>query len=49
MLLWVAVFLLAVWVVGFLIFHAGAFIHIAVLAAVVFIVWHLASGRMRAH
>jgi hypothetical protein len=47
-LLWLGLILLALWVLGFLVFHLGALIHLALLAAVVAIVWHWVAGRSAA-
>jgi hypothetical protein len=47
MLLWLALILIAAWFLGLLVFHAGAFIHLALLVAAVIIVWHLVTrGRL---
>jgi hypothetical protein len=47
MLLWLALIVVAAWLLGLLVFHAGAFIHLALLVAAVMIVWHLvARGRL---
>jgi len=47
MLLLIAVVLLALWALGFLAFHAGALIHIVLIAAVVIVIWHFVRGTMR--
>lgn len=48
-LLWAGIILLAAWVVGFLVLHvAGMLIHLALLAAIVAIVWHFVAGRRHA-
>lgn len=48
MWLLIALVLLVVWAVGFLVFHVGAIIHIALVAAIVFFVWHWMSNRTSA-
>lgn len=48
MWLLLAAVLLAVWVLGLLVFHLGAFIHLALLAAVAALIWHFAAGRRTA-
>jgi hypothetical protein len=45
MLLGIALILLVVWIVSVLMLHAGSFINLAVLIAVVFIVWHMFTSR----
>jgi hypothetical protein len=47
MLLAVAAVLLVVWLLGFLAFHLGAFIHILILLAVIVVVLHFVRGRAR--
>jgi len=49
MLVWIALIIVAVWAVGLLVFHFGAFIHLALLIAAVIIVWHLLSGGKLPH
>lgn len=47
MLLYIALILLAVWVLGFLVFHVlGALIHLALIVAVIAVVWHFVSRAM---
>lgn len=45
MLLAVAAILLVLWLLGFLAFHLGAFIHILIVIAVVVLVLHFVRGR----
>lgn len=45
MLLAVAAVLLVLWLLGFLAFHLGAFIHILIVIAVVVLVLHFVRGR----
>lgn len=45
MLLAVAALLLVLWLLGFLAFHLGAFIHILIVVAVVVLVLHFVRGR----
>jgi len=47
-LLFVGLLLLACWALGFLVFHLGALIHLALLAGAVALVWHWARSRARA-
>jgi hypothetical protein len=48
MLLTIGIVLLAVWVLGFVIFHvAGFVIHLALIAAGILIVWHFVRQRAR--
>lgn len=46
-MLWIAVGFLAVWLVGVMILHAGGFISLAVLIALVFVVAHLFTTRQQ--
>jgi hypothetical protein len=47
-LLYIGLALLAFWVLGFLVFHIlGGLIHIALIVAVIAIVWHFVSRAMR--
>ena len=48
MLLWIAIVLFVLWALGFLVFHLGAIVHIALIVAVVAFIWHWISGRTRA-
>lgn len=45
MLLLIAGILLVLWLLGFLAFHLGAFIHLLIVIAVVVAVVHLVRGR----
>jgi hypothetical protein len=45
MLLAIAAVLLVFWLLGFLAFHLGTFIHILILAAIVVLVLHFVRGR----
>ena len=45
MLLAIAAILLVLWLLGFLAFHLGAFIHILIVVAVVVVVLHFVRGR----
>jgi Family of unknown function (DUF5670) len=45
MLLAIAAILLLLWLLGFLAFHLGAFIHILIVVAVVILVLHFVRGR----
>ena len=45
MLLAVAAILLVLWLLGFLAFHLGAFIHILIVIAVIVLVLHFVRGR----
>jgi len=46
MLLWIAIILVVLWLFGHLLFHiAGALIHLLIVVAVVFFIWHLIKGR----
>lgn len=48
MLLWIGIALVVLWVLGFLLFHVlGSLIHLALIVAVVAIVWHFVAGAMR--
>lgn len=41
MLLWIGLIFLVIWIVGSTVFHAGAFIHLALVIAVGIVAWHL--------
>ena len=45
MLLAVAAVLLVLWLLGFLAFHLGAFIHILIVIAIVVLILHFVRGR----
>jgi len=46
MLLLIAIVLIVLWLFGHFLFHiASLFFHLLILAAVVFFVWHLMTGR----
>lgn len=46
MFLVIAIVLVILWLLGWLLFHiAGALIHLAIVAAVIFFIWHLIKGR----
>jgi uncharacterized protein DUF5670 len=45
MLFAIAAVLLVLWLLGFLAFHLGTFIHILIVAAVVVLVLHFVRGR----
>lgn len=46
-LLWTLfVILLIIWAVGFFFAHLGAFIHIAIVLAVIVLIWNLISGGL---
>jgi hypothetical protein len=45
MLLAIAAILLVLWLLGFLAFHLGAFIHILIVIAVIVLVLHFVRGR----
>lgn len=36
-----------IWLLGFLLFHLGGIIHLALVVAVIAIVWHLVTGGGR--
>ncbi len=40
--------LVVLWLLGFLVFHVGALIHIVLVIAVIVLVWQLISGRRTA-
>lgn len=45
-ILWtIIIVLFALWLIGFFVFHLGAFIHIAIVVAVVLLIINLLSGR----
>lgn len=47
MLLYIAIVLIILWLLGWLLFHiAGALIHLVIVVAVIFFIWHLIRGRM---
>lgn len=47
MLLYIAIVLIILWLLGWLLFHvAGALIHLVIVIAVIFFIWHLIRGRM---
>jgi len=49
MLLILAIALLILWLLGFVAFHVTtAFIHFALVLAVIFFVWHMVAGRRTA-
>jgi predicted ferric reductase len=45
MLLMIAGILLVLWLLGFLAFHLGAFIHVLIVIAVIVAIVHLVRGR----
>lgn len=46
MLLYIAIVLIILWLLGWLLFHiAGALIHLVIVVAVIFFIWHLIRGR----
>ncbi|HET7827392.1 MAG TPA: lmo0937 family membrane protein [Candidatus Saccharimonadales bacterium] len=45
MILTIAAILFVLWLLGWLAFSMGAFIHILLIAALVLLVWHLIAGR----
>lgn len=46
MLLFIAIVLIILWLLGWLLFHvAGALIHLVIVVAVIFFIWHLIRGR----
>lgn len=48
MWIFIAIVLLAIWVLGFLLFHiAGFFIHILLVVAVIALIYHFVRGRRR--
>lgn len=48
MLLWIGIALVVLWLFGFFLFHVlGSLIHLALIVAIVAIVWHFVSGAMR--
>lgn len=48
MLVTIGIVLLAVWVLGFFVFHVlGGLIHLALIAAIVLFIWHWVKGRAR--
>jgi len=49
MFLWIGIILLAAWALGFFVFSLGAIIHIALIVALIAIVWHFVSGATRTH
>lgn len=47
MLLYIAIVLIILWLLGWLLFHvAGALIHLVIVIAVIFFIWHLIRGRI---
>jgi hypothetical protein len=47
MLLAIAAILLVLWLLGFLVFHLGAFIHAVIVIAVIVAIFHFVRGRAR--
>jgi hypothetical protein len=46
MILTIVAILIVLWLLGFTVFHLGAFIHLLIIVAVVVFVWdHLVKGR----
>lgn len=46
MLLYIAIVLIILWLLGWLLFHvAGALIHLVIVVALIFFIWHLIRGR----
>ncbi|MDQ2679538.1 MAG: lmo0937 family membrane protein [Candidatus Eremiobacteraeota bacterium] len=45
-LLWlIIVVLFIVWILGFLVFHVGTIIHIAIVVAIILLIYNLMTGR----
>ncbi len=47
MILTIIAILIVLWLLGWLVFNLGAFIHILLIIALVALVWHLVAGRRR--
>ncbi|MGH7157097.1 MAG: lmo0937 family membrane protein [Candidatus Saccharimonadales bacterium] len=45
MILTIIAILFVLWLLGWLVFNLGAFIHILLILALIGLVWHLFSGR----
>lgn len=46
--IWIGLALVALWILGFLVFHiVSVLIHLLLIAAVLAIVWHFVVGRRR--
>jgi hypothetical protein len=47
-ILWtIAVILFVLWLLGFLVFHLGALIHIVLVIAIIVVVWNLVTSSRR--
>lgn len=47
MILTIIGILVVLWLLGWLVFNLGAFIHILLIIALIALVWHLVAGRRR--
>ncbi len=47
MILTIVAILVVLWLLGWLVFSLGAFIHIVLIIALILLVWHLFAGRRR--
>lgn len=47
MILTIIAILIVLWLLGWLVFNLGAFIHILLIIALIGLVWHLFTGRRR--
>lgn len=47
MILTIIAILIILWLLGWLVFSLGAFIHIVLIVALILLVWHLFFGRRR--
>jgi hypothetical protein len=45
MILTIIAILVVLWLLGWLVFNLGAFIHILLIIALIALVWHLIAGR----
>lgn len=45
MILTIIAILVVLWLLGWLVFNLGAFIHIVLIAALILLIWHLITGR----
>ena len=45
MILTIVAILAVLWLLGWLVFNLGAFIHIVLIVALIMLVWHLITGR----
>ena len=47
MILTIIAILIVLWLLGWLVFSMGAFIHVLLVIALIALVWHLLAGRRR--